>query len=309
MKIKCPNCGFEDAGNFCSHCGTALPQPSVAGKEVAAPDLFWTAKCPVCRTARLEMVTEKRLFGLKTTESLKCGNCGAVFTPDGDRYKLTAVKDKTNTGWQDYGNQSLTEREWKTIASGGLSDAKQHDTDMEQWFTALKEGSIPIKMLGGSSPIILKQKEELQVVLPNVALWEPRKVTRTVGGYGGPSFRIAKGVYWRVGAFGAESRSHEELKELDRGALTLTNKRLVFSGAIRTVDINLPKILSIEPYSDGVAVRSSGRQKTQYFVGIDPKRVSATVSVNDRKYEEPFTGLMLQYLIEGLIKRNEEANG
>lgn len=25
MKIKCPNCGFEDEGNFCSHCGTVLP--------------------------------------------------------------------------------------------------------------------------------------------------------------------------------------------------------------------------------------------------------------------------------------------
>jgi len=187
--------------------------------------------------------------------------------------------------------------------------ARQHDTDMEEWLTALKEGSIPIKMLGGSSPIILKQKEELQVVLPNMALWEARSVRQSVGGYGGPSFRIAKGISWRLGAFGAQSESHEELKAIDQGRFTLTNKRLVFSGAKRTVDINLNKILSIEPYSDGVAVRSSGRQKTQYFVGIDPKRVSVTVSVNDRKYEEPFTGLMLQYLIEGLIKRNEEANG
>lgn len=24
MKIKCPNCGFEDEDNFCSQCGTAL---------------------------------------------------------------------------------------------------------------------------------------------------------------------------------------------------------------------------------------------------------------------------------------------
>jgi len=26
MKTKYPNCGFEDKGNFCSHCGTALPK-------------------------------------------------------------------------------------------------------------------------------------------------------------------------------------------------------------------------------------------------------------------------------------------
>lgn len=181
MKIKCPNCGFEDEGNFCSHCGTALPGPSATGQEVDAPDLPWTAKCPVCRSAQLEPVTQKKLFGLKTSESLKCPACGAVFTPDGDRYKLTVVRDKANVVWQDYGNESLTEREWKTIASGGLSDARQRDADMEQWMTALKEGDIPTKMLDGSSPIILKKKKELQVVLPSMALWEPRRVTRTVG--------------------------------------------------------------------------------------------------------------------------------
>jgi len=26
MEMKCPNCGFEDEGNFYSHCGTALPK-------------------------------------------------------------------------------------------------------------------------------------------------------------------------------------------------------------------------------------------------------------------------------------------
>lgn len=304
MKIKCPKCGFVDEGNFCSHCGTALPRPA-ASSDVLVPDLPWTAKCPVCKSGKLEFVAEKKLFGLKTAENLTCGNCGAVFTPDGDKYKLTVVKDKTNAVWQDYGNQSLTEHEWKTIASGGLSDARQHEADMVQWMAALKDGAVSINMIYDNSPVLLKRKEELQVVLPNMALWEPRSVRRSVGGYGGPSFRIAKGVYWRLGAFGAQSESHEELRTIDQGRFTLTNKRLIFSGAKRTVDINLNKIISIEPYSDGIAVRTSGRQKTQYFVGIDPERIMATITVNDRAYEEPFTGLMLQYLIEGLVKQQE----
>jgi len=38
MKVKCPKCGFEDEGNFCSHCG---------------------AFChPVCRPCQLESVAE-----------------------------------------------------------------------------------------------------------------------------------------------------------------------------------------------------------------------------------------------------------
>ncbi len=305
MKVKCPKCGFEDEGNFCSRCGAPLPEPNIVKEEAVVSGAHWTAKCPVCKSGQLELVTQKKFLGLQTDLSYKCPNCSAIFSPDGSRYKLTAVKDKSNPVWQDYGNQSLTEQEWKTIASGGLSDTKQHEADMEQWLTALKEGEVSIKMIYGNSPVLLKRKEELQVVLPNMALWEPRSVRQSVGGYGGPSFRIAKGVSWRLGAFKAQSESHEELRAIDQGRFTLTSKRLVFSGAKRTVDINLNKLVSIEPYSDGIAVRTSGRQKTQYFVGIDPKQVTATVTIGGRVYQEPFTGLMLQYLIEGLVKQQE----
>lgn len=306
MKITCPNCGFVDEGNFCSHCGTPLQQVAITEKETQPlPEALWTEKCPVCQSGRLKETVQKKLFGLRTGTNLTCTSCNAVFTLDDQKYKLAEFNDKSSQIWQDYGKQSLTIDEWKRISYGGMSDAKQREADMEQWMTSLKEGEVSIKIAGASSPVILKQKEELQMVLPNISLWEPRKVTRTVGGYGGPSFRIAKGVYWRVGAFGAQSQSHEELKELDQGILTLTNKRLIFSGTKRTNDINVTKIIAIEPYSDGIAVSASGKSKTQYFVGIDPKQISTTITINERSYSEPFSGLMLQYMIEGLVKRQE----
>jgi len=305
MKVKCTECGFEDEGNFCSRCGAPLPKPSIVKEEAVASEAHWTAKCPVCKSRQLKLATHKGLLGIKTTLIYKCPNCGAVFTPDGDKYKLITIKDKSNPVWHDYRNKSLTEQEWKIIASGSLSNAKQYEADMEQWMNALKEGEISVKMIYDNSPVLLKRKEELQVVLPNMALWEPRSVRQSVGGYGGPSFRIAKGVSWRLGAFKARSESHEELRAIDQGRFTLTSKRLLFSGAKRAVDINLDKIISIEPYSDGIAVRTSGRQKTQYFVGIDPKQVTVTVTTGNRVYQEPFNGLMLQYLIEGLVKQQE----
>lgn len=307
MKITCPNCGVENEGNFCIKCGAPLKQAEVVRKEPpqTLPEALWTEKCPVCQSGRLEETAQKKLFGLRTSTNLTCDKCDAVFVPDGNKYKLTNVMNKLFPIWQEYNKQSLTTEEWKRISYGGMSDDKQHEADMEQYMTDLKEGKVSIKFRieGGSSSVILKEKEELQMVLPNVALWEPRKVTTTVGGYGGPSFRIAKGVYWRVGAFGAQSQSHEELKELDRGKLTLTNKRLIFAGTKRSNEINLAKIISIEPYSDGIAVRATGKSKIQYFVGVDPKRISTTVTINERSYPEPFTGLMLKYMIEGLVKR------
>jgi len=159
----------------------------------------------------------------------------------GDRIFAT-IDDTSN-----FPEQSL----YFLYASGGLSNDKQHEADMEQWLTALKEGELSVKMICDSSPLLLKRKEELQVVLPNMALWEPRSVRQGAGGYGGPSFRIAKGVYWRLGAFKAQSESHEELRAIDQGRFTLTNKRLVFSGAKRTVDINLNKIEYIKSRSTG----------------------------------------------------------
>lgn len=83
----------------------------------------------------------------------------------------------------------------------------------------------------------------------------------------------------------------------------MTNKRLVFSGTKRTINIDLRKILSVEPYSDSIVLRRESKEKTQYFTGID--QAELTITVGDRVYKEPFSGLILMYLIEGLTRQME----
>jgi hypothetical protein len=313
MKIICPKCGFEDEGNFCSRCGEPLIQTEITKKESQIPlETFWTEKCPVCKSGILKEITQKKLWGLINSTNFTCNKCDSVFVTDGNKYRLTYVASNFLPVGQEYIKQNLTKEEWKRISYGGFSDDEQRiiddeqrKTDIEQYMTDLREGKVSVKFRieGGSSSVILKDKEELLIMLPNIALREARSVRDTSGGYAGPSFRIAKGVSFRVGAFGAQSESHDELKQVDRGTLTLTNKRLIFTGEKRSSEINLSKIISIEPYSDGIALKTSGRSKVQYFVGIDLNQISTTVTINERSYSEPFTGLMLKYIIEGIIKR------
>jgi hypothetical protein len=150
-------------------------------------------------------------------------------------------------------------------------------------------------------PCTPEKERRVNTLYANISLSEPRAV-RT-GAYGGPSIRVAKGVYFRVDGFKAQS--HDEMKNVDQGIIILTNTRIVFSGSKRTVNISLGKIISIEPYSDAIALRREGKEKTQYFVGIN--NTTLTFSISSRKYQEPFSGLMFKYIIEGLTKQPSAA--
>lgn len=126
-------------------------------------------------------------------------------------------------------------------------------------------------------PILLSKDEKCYIRIDGVNLQEERSVRVSTGGYGGFSFRVAKGVYARTGSFGASSESHLELRLIDTGTLYVTNKRYIFDGSKKNIQGELKQVISVETYSNGVKI-SRGRTDEGYLWSGDGEYVGAVIS-------------------------------
>lgn len=179
----------------------------------------------------------------------------------------------------------------KPLQSTHELDSNQ--TDLE-WF-AEKVYNNEFNLPTENCPIILKKTETPILVIPNVTLKEPRSVRTSLGGYGGPTIHITKGISFRLGGGSSRSISHEEIKTIDQGTLTITNKRLAFTGTMKTLNYNLNKIISITEYEEGIAIQRENKQKTEYFVGTN--QITLRYKRNDDLNIIPLYGQILKAAI------------
>lgn len=236
-------------------------------------------KCPVCKIGKLSEAVEKKFLSKNVFYICINSDCSAKFLERGNTAKLLSCKD--NTFLERYGDY-LEKREWINIADGGLSDKEieiQKDEEQRKMLIAISEGDMSLirQIPQDEIHIILKKKEVCYARVQGAQFWEDRAVRETGGGYGGFSFRVAKGVSFHVGKFGATCESHMERRHIDTGNVFITNKRFVFLGSSKSIDFPLNKVLSVEPFSDGVSISRSNKQKTEYFVGFDGLRFKALI--------------------------------
>ncbi len=111
--MKCPNCGAESTGAFCSFCGSELPKPSVniinnyygsinnyspAGNPTVNNSYSQPARtsgviCPICRNNSITFNREPvGTTGLHRTVGL-CQNCGNTWVASQD----TVVSQKNKS--------------------------------------------------------------------------------------------------------------------------------------------------------------------------------------------------------------------
>ncbi|OFZ67736.1 MAG: hypothetical protein A2V79_02640 [Betaproteobacteria bacterium RBG_16_56_24] len=112
-----------------------------------------------------------------------------------------------------------------------------------------------------SSPILLKENERCFFEDAS-ELSETRSVRQFKSGSAG--VRVAKGVY--IGATKGKSVGTQEWAKLDAGRLTVTNKRIVFTGTKESRSLDLRKLVSVEPGGfHAICVSVENRQKAMVF--------------------------------------------
>jgi hypothetical protein len=105
--------------------------------------------------------------------------------------------------------------------------------------------------------IVTAKKNEFGLINERGNLYEMRAHRQSVG----VSFRVAKGVY--VGKRAYVSKDH-----LDRtavGTVILTNQRLLFVGAAKTITIQIGNIIAAQAGRDHLQIHSEKRQRPVVF--------------------------------------------
>lgn len=168
--------------------------------------------------------------------------------------KLTSIKD----------HFSLTQEEldvdgsfMKTVKGAVLRD--------------VLNGDLPSRVsFGGDLPFNFQKKEEVVWLFQGVKYYKQKTKAHYVGGSQGVSVRVAKGVYLRTSSFKGRKVETNETTYLDTGLLCITNKHLYFHGYDKSFRIKLDKIVSFQPYGDGIGVqRDTATAKPETFITGD----------------------------------------
>ena len=113
------------------------------------------------------------------------------------------------------------------------------------------------------------------------------------GGYSGFSFPVGKtGIRYKVGG----SRGHSvqvgtKLDVADTGTLAITNKRAVYMGTRKTVDMPYAKLDNLTVYTDGVQFHLSNRVNAPLFTMKPGSDMVAAVSTPRRSERRPSGGV------------------
>lgn len=136
----------------------------------------------------------------------------------------------------------------------------------QAWLKERTDSCQQLEMICGPSPGGFDSDESMIFVLPGVRLLEPRAIRHSRSSYGGPTIRLAKGLSFRLGSAASQSERNDELRNIDEGTLVLTTKRLAFLGSLRTSNVKLDDLISVQSFADGVQIHRERKERAETYV-------------------------------------------
>jgi hypothetical protein len=128
-------------------------------------------------------------------------------------------------------------------------------------------------------PHVLPKKGEIVHLELAANLMKEVAVREYRGGYSGFSFPLGKtGIRYRVGGVrGRMVQVGTHLEVADSGILAVTNKRAVYMGSRKTMDMPLTKLVSLNVFTDGVQFHMSNRVNAPLFQITEGSEIVAAV--------------------------------
>ena len=240
-----------------------------------------TAAAQLDRAARDRIMLDARLAALATT-----GGGGHL-----DELAMTVAESELSVTEQ----RLLLAQAWEAAVEGSIEDGvlsldeenaliryldrfdlDQADVNANGAFTDMiksavireaAEGLIPERLsLDTKPPFNLMKSEQLVWVINGVDYHEVAIRRERRGTSHGVSVRIAKGLYYSPRTFRSRTVEWEETVHQDTGLLGVTSKHIYFHGPRKRFRIRYDRIVSFEPYEDGIGVmRDAQTAKPQTF--------------------------------------------
>lgn len=204
----------------------------------------------------------------------------SYFVPSSERKALLA------TGWENSVEKFLEDGIFDAAEEKRLADFKerfalsQDDLDKNGALTKTTKaavlrdvlnGVVPQRVaINGNLPVNLQKGEQVVWAFANSKYLEDKTRRQFVGVSHGVSIRVMKGLYYRVSAFKGHPVEYTERVHVDTGWVVVTTKNIYFVGPRKSVRLPYAKIVSFEPFNDGIGVmRDSATAKAQIFVTGD----------------------------------------
>ena len=117
-------------------------------------------------------------------------------------------------------------------------------------------------------PFVLKDKDEHAIWVAKCELMQEVTTSEYAGVYGGPSVRIASGLWWRVGGARGHKEVHSSIQPVDEaGDFAITTHAVYFGGKRYNFRIPFSRVVKINSYRDSVGIcKDSGKE--QIFLTI-----------------------------------------